>query len=548
MADKSKDYSIQGYNLAKLLKRLEEATARLEDVTLFQEGYLLEKYGPKPAESTSTSSLNLPSKADGYTFSDADGSKSFEDPLVQSTTPASPALKTEANEDPKSIVEFKTFIANNVKPLVTISSKIDPVVEEAAKLYETAYLETLKFLTAAVKSSKPNVLSAEFAEALKPITAKMMAISDLKDKNRSSKFYSYLNSIAEGASVFSWITVTTPMSIISDFKEAAQFWTNKVLKEFKDTDPSSAEWVKTYLKGFDALKQYVKEYHTTGPSWKVAGGIPLSQALKEVTGEGSTESATSGNASGNASGPPPPPPPPPPASVFEVEKETSKAPESQGMNAVFASLNQGENITAGLKKVDKSKPLPDTTKKTAPIPSSKTPTGPIKPKKPENLKTKKPPKKEMSGSKWFIENFENTLNEPIVIEGNIDESVFIGKCKSVLIQVTGKVNAITVNDCADVNLVLDNSVSGVEFIKCNKFAVQVNGSCPQITIDKCDNGTIYLSKDSIEASICTSSSTSLNVNLPVGEDEDFVEFPVPEQMVHKYDSKKLKSTVYEHAG
>ena len=37
------EFAIQGFNLVKLLKRLEDATARLEDVTIYQEGYIQSK-------------------------------------------------------------------------------------------------------------------------------------------------------------------------------------------------------------------------------------------------------------------------------------------------------------------------------------------------------------------------------------------------------------------------------------------------------------------------------------------------------------------------
>lgn len=60
-------------------------------------------------------------------------------------------------------------------------------------------------------------------------------------------------------------------------------------------------------------------------------------------------SATSAPAAGGAPPPPPPPPPgppPPPA--------TAPTPAAGGVSAVFAELNRGEDVTKGLRKVDKS--------------------------------------------------------------------------------------------------------------------------------------------------------------------------------------------------
>lgn len=53
---------------------------------------------------------------------------------------------------------------------------------------------------------------------------------------------------------------------------------------------------------------------------------------------------------GAAAGGPPPPPPPPP---IAVQSPSAKAPAG-GAAAVFAELNQGEAVTKGLRKVDKS--------------------------------------------------------------------------------------------------------------------------------------------------------------------------------------------------
>ncbi len=53
-----------------------------------------------------------------------------------------------------------------------------------------------------------------------------------------------------------------------------------------------------------------------------------------------------------AAGPPPPPPPPPPP--VQAASPGSAAPSAAGVAAVFADLNRGEEVTKGLRKVDKS--------------------------------------------------------------------------------------------------------------------------------------------------------------------------------------------------
>ncbi|QLQ79644.1 hypothetical protein HG537_0C02910 [Torulaspora globosa] len=519
--------STQGYNLVKLLKRLEDATARLEDVTIYQEGYIQSKMAASTlSHAPSSNEVGFSSEEKGSGSSSVSLSSALLRPAVEPLS-----------EAPELVVKFNELIDTIVNPLLELSEKIDPVVYGSVKLFKQAFDEELQFLRAAVQSRKPDYSSKEFLEVLKPINDCIIKIGDSKDQNRQNEFFPYLNAVAEGAPLFSWITIETPVSLVSDFKDAAQFWTNRVLKQFKETDPNAAVWVKDFLTVFDRLKEYVKQYHTTGVAWK-KDGLAFDQAIKNIASAANAPATTSSGA------PPPPPPPAPPASVFEVDTSASDG-SSTGIGAVFAEINQGEDITKNLKKVDRSQQ----THKNPELRSASTVPGkapPPRPKKPSTLKTRKPPRKELIGNKWFIENYEGE-SDPITVEANKDESIFIGNCSNVLIQVKGKVNAVSLNESDSTSIILDSCISGLELIKCVKFGVQVEHSLPQITIDKCDEGNIYLSKDSLQAELYTSCSTGINVNYPVGEDGDFLEFPIPEQLKHSFANMKLNTTVFEHA-
>lgn len=553
MPDQGK-FAIQGFNLVKLLKRLEDATARLEDVTLYQEGYIQSKIEERTQASKKSTSEDLTSIAD----SDS-GNASINKQKDENTDALEPTIKEINEETPKSVLEFEAFLNENVDKLLNISEKIDPLLMEAVKLLKDSFLIQLDLINLAVKAKQPDYSSPEFINIIKPINENIMSITELKDKNRQSLVFSYLNSIAEGGLVLSWFAISTPLSFISDVKDAAQFWTNKVMKEFKENDPNSVEWVNTYMNLFANLKVYIKEYQTTGLKWNTKpSALDFKEALTQIQSKSSSSAQVSDtNITAAAAPAPPPPPPAPPASVFEVKNDDSKSTASGGMDAVFVELNQGESITKGLKKVDKSQQTHKNPElragSTVPGSSStvtKSDVPPPKPKKPSILKTKKPPRKELIGNKWFIENYDSQPNEaePILIEANKDESVFIGKCSNVFIQIKGKVNAISLSETEKCSLLLESCISGLDIVKSNKFGIQVQNFLPQISIDKSDNGSIYLSKESLNTEIFTSCSTTINVNLPVGEDDDFVEFPIPEQLKHTFANGKLNSSVFEHMG
>lgn len=516
--------NVQGYNIVTILKRLEAATSRLEDVSIYQEE--IYKNAPKGAVSGSPNTKAIST------------STTSETPASAPPKPIAPVEKA------KFVTEFENFIKDHIDPFVESSESIDPLVGKAAQLLRSAFTEQMNFLDIVSKTKKPDTLDPQFLQTLAPMNKKMEEISTLKNENRQSEFFNHLNTIGEGAPVLGWIVTETPVSFIPEFKDSAQFWSNRVMKEYREKDPKHVEWVKQFLSLFDALKAYVKEFHMTGPSWN-AQGQPLAESLKAASQapDASTPNASSGGL------PPPPPPPPPPSNLYA---ETSE-PKSGGINAVFADLNKGSDVTSGLRKVEKSEmthknPL---LRKEGTIPNK-----PLPPKKPTNLSkaataapVKAPRKELVDGSKWVIENFtEASAPEPIEIEVEKTQSVFIGNTSGVTIVLKGKGNAISISETKKTGIVVESLISGIDVIKSFKFGVQVTGVVPLISVDKCEEGSIYLSKESVDASslVVTSNSSAININ--VLEGEDFVELPVPEQLSHTIKNGKIVSEVIEHAG
>lgn len=111
-----------------------------------------------------------------------------------------------------------------------------------------------------------------------------------------------------------------PAPYVKEMNDAGQFYTNRVLKDWKEKDKKHVDWVKAWVQTLSELQAYVKQYHTTGLVW--AGKSAPSVAVP----------------------PPPPlgcPPPPPPA----LDDFTSTVDLNDDRSALFAEINQGENIT-----------------------------------------------------------------------------------------------------------------------------------------------------------------------------------------------------------
>ena len=108
-------------------------------------------------------------------------------------------------------------------------------------------------------------------------------------------------------------------------------------------------WVKQWLQILTELQSYVKQTHTTGVAWNSTRQSKTFDVSRVATGPSSAPAAPK-----SAGGPPPPPPPPIPNfnDLFaENAGDSSKSQQDSAQQALFASINQGSDITKTLKKV-----------------------------------------------------------------------------------------------------------------------------------------------------------------------------------------------------
>lgn len=101
--------------------------------------------------------------------------------------------------------------------------------------------------------------------------------------------------------------------------DAGQFYTNRVLKDWKEKSKLHVDWVKTWIQVLTDLQAFVKQHHTTGLVWGGKGapvGLP----------------------------PPPPSAPLPPPPVMDFSQVPAN--DASDRSALFAQINQGTNITS----------------------------------------------------------------------------------------------------------------------------------------------------------------------------------------------------------
>ncbi|KAI1656702.1 adenylate cyclase associated N terminal-domain-containing protein [Daldinia decipiens] len=526
------------HNLVTLIKRLEAATTRLEDIA--------------------SSTIELPQAVPALTATVATPSNtSSPTPQQAISAPASSAPVQVPQEPlPESIEEFDAFIDRSVDKYVKASNKLGGLVAEQASKVLEGFKQQRRFLLISTKAKKPDITGSEmvvYQELLKPINEALMAVGSIKESNRGSAVFSQLSAVSEGIMVLAWVTVENrPFKHVEESLGSAQFFGNRVIKEHKEKDADQVEWIQSFYQVFRDLADYVKQYFPNGIPWNPSGQ-PASEIAKSlesapVVGVVAPPPPPPPVAGG---APPPPPPGPPPVLQIKDQAATSKP---EGMGAVFSELNKGESVTKGLRKVDRS----EMTHKNPALRASSTVSdssargkspAPGKKPKPESMRLKKPPKKELDGNKWLIENFDKHP-EPIEIEAEMSHSILISRCNQTTIIIKGKANAVTVENTQRLSIVIDSLVSTVDVVKSSNFALQVLGTLPTVLLDQLDGAQIYLSKESSSTRVFSSKSSGININIVAGPDDDYKEIPLPGQICSYYDEAKgdMVNEIVDHAG
>ncbi|KRF82005.1 uncharacterized protein Dvir_GJ17828, isoform B [Drosophila virilis] len=488
-------------HLERICERLETLVDRLEHTLIApQPAELNTKSEPEPA-TPAPPAPTLPSQA-----------------ATVATAEAAPS-----SSNSMSVAGFEDIMAGPLSQYLALSAKIGGDVAQHAQFVKAAFDAQLRYVTLATQIAQP--AQAKQMELLQPTSTQISAIQDFREKHRSSAFFNHLSAISESIPALGWVCVSpTPGPHVKEMNDAGQFYTNRVLKEWKEKDAKHVEWARAWIQTLTELQAYIKQYHTTGLVWSGKGAAPAGKA------------------------PPPPPPgglpPPPPVLDLSALKLDSAADDR---SALFAQINQGADITKNLKKV------------TGDMQTHKNPslrTGPAPFKTPASSSSgstagranapAKEPVFTLDGKKWLIEYQKN--NTGLRVENaELSNVVYMYRCEGSTLTVRGKVNNIVMDSCKKCSLLFDSVLSSIEFVNCQNIQMQVLGSVPTISIDKSEGCQMYLSKDSLGVEIISSKSSEMNVLLPE-ENGDYVELALPEQYKTFINGKTLKTVCLDSLG
>ncbi|KAH8298191.1 hypothetical protein KR018_010572 [Drosophila ironensis] len=450
-----------------------------------------------------------------------------EEALPEAETPPPPPPPAPAQApatNSMSVAGFEDIVAGPLSQYLSLSAKIGGDVAQHAGLVQSAFGSQLQYVTLATQIAQP--AQPKQAELLKPTSTQISAIQDFREKHRTSPFFNHLSAISESIPALGWVCVEkTPGPYVKEMNDAGQFYTNRVLKEWKEKDVTHVEWARSWIQTLTELQAYIKQYHTTGLVWSGKGAAPA----------------------GGAPPPPPPgglPPPPPPLDLSALKLDSAAGDDR---SALFAQINQGADITKNLKKVTGDM-------QTHKNPSLRSGPAPFKAPAQYGASAGAPaaaaPAKEpvftRDGKKWIIEYQKN--NTGLLVENaEMNNVVYVFRCEGSTLTVKGKVNNIVFDSCKKCSLLFDSVVASVEFVNCQSVQMQVLGSVPTVSIDKTDGCQMYLSKDSLGVEIVNSKSSEMNILLPQ-DNGDYTELALPEQYKTTIAGKTLKTVCVDSLG
>ncbi|KNA12973.1 hypothetical protein SOVF_121010 [Spinacia oleracea] len=430
-----------------------------------------------------------------------------------------------------SIIALDDLIANYVGRVSAAAEKIGGKVLESSEILRDAFSALRELLVKVKHTQKPDM--AGLAEFLKPLNEVITKANTLTEGRRSD-FFNHQKSVSDSLAALAWIAysgkdcgMSMPIAHVEESWQMAEFYSNKVLVEYRNKDPNHVEWAKAlkelYLPG---LRDYVKSFYPLGPVWSTSSKATVSAAPKAPAPAA------------------PAAPPPPPASLFSESKPSSSKPKV-GMSAVFQEISSGGAVTSGLRKVtddmkaknraDRSGVVPVVEKEPRVKSSAFSKTG--------------PPKLELQmGRKWAVEN-QIGKKDLVITDCDSRQSVYVYGCKDSVLQIQGKVNNITVDKCTKMGILFKDVVAACEIVNCNSVEVQCQGSAPTISVDNTSGCQLYLSKGSLEASITTAKSSEINVMVPASEaDGDWGEHSLPQQYIHTFKDGQFVTSPVSHSG
>jgi adenylyl cyclase-associated protein len=170
-----------------------------------------------------------------------------------------------------SIQTFDDIVNGPFKTYVDLSKRIGSEVATISEMVEVAFKAQRAYLEMAAKAKQPP--QGDLPMLLKPMSDKITEIQSYREAGRRCQYFNHLSAISESIPALGWVAVSpAPAPFVKEMNDAGQFYTNRVLKDWKEKSKAHVDWTKAWLQTLFQMQAFVKEYHTTGLVWNAKGG------------------------------------------------------------------------------------------------------------------------------------------------------------------------------------------------------------------------------------------------------------------------------------
>ena len=385
-----------------------------------------------------------------------------------------------------SVTAFDEYTTSFLDPFNAACDNLGGDAAKGGVMLSAAIINMRTIIAMASSCKEP--AAAALPALLLNLTNQIKAISSATQRNEWEK---HMKTLAEGAQSLNWLVVKpSPCDFIMSYAEGADYWANNIRKEFRTTDPKQIAFCDTFKSLILELNKYVKEHHKTGLTWNPKGG---------------DTSTYIGGAQASPAKPAPAAVAAPKQAPIEASPTKSVSPVRGGGGGggsdLFASLNKGGNITAGLKTVTKDQQTWRSEYKgpegvhvnmanaAAAVAARNAPTSAVK----------GPPKFEFqsAGSKWLVENQSDAEGVITIKITEMKETVYIYGCMGATIDIRGKCKSIVVDGCKKTKVLFDTAMASCEVINCQRMQIQCREKVAAVAIDKTDGIIVFLPVSSL---------------------------------------------------
>lgn len=452
--------------LMLLLKRLEGATSRLEELALTKN----KDFKSQPFPST---------------------------PIVKKDTATVSATEGSSNDNIGTSFrnDFEQLVVPVVEKYLMLSEDVGDVVWEQSKIVKELLITHQRFYLEVASSHQKPQDKDKIAKMFQPSQGALDGLLKHVELNRQSPLFNHLSTVASGIPAVSWILVEPDTaSCVKELLESVQFYASRVSKAFKTGDPTHVDWANGVVGIFEKLHEYVVKYHRKGLTWNTKG-TEFSDAPENKDGKG--------------------------VKIVSLSGKSDVASSSEGGTM---DSSRGSPVLSTLKKGDRPSPrLPsiDITGDSIVVP-------PMKSTARTASKITKDGETTLDGSKWLVLNYSG--NSVIVEPTSSKQTVTISNCQSTSVQIKGKCAGVILDTSRKSKVTLDIATSSVDVVNCQSCQVVILHSTPKTIIDKADGLQLYLSKNGLNVELFSykSSQISLHAIESQTNEEYITEQPIPD--------------------